>query len=178
MIERIWQAQMPIAWVVADTVYGGNLNLRTWLEVHGYPYVAVMHEEQKKSLDELLALLTPTSQQVIEFWLQFGGSYQDIAQAFDSDVRTIRTRFHRATQRLKNLVSARRIRESDLRQWLQTNLLLLEEEWEVWKRDFSLRDFIKGEAYANVFGGHPYRGQFMPEDDYVPDAFLPPSYWN
>lgn len=39
MIERIWQAQIPIAWVVADTVYGGNLNLRTWLEVHGYPYV-------------------------------------------------------------------------------------------------------------------------------------------
>jgi SRSO17 transposase len=39
MIERIWQAQIPIAWVVADTVYGGNLDLRTWLEVHGYPYV-------------------------------------------------------------------------------------------------------------------------------------------
>src|SRR5438128_6328233 len=39
MIERIWQAQIPICWVVADTVYGGNLDLRTWLEVHGYPYV-------------------------------------------------------------------------------------------------------------------------------------------
>src|SRR5205807_4370508 len=25
MIERIWQAQIPISWVVADTVYGGNL---------------------------------------------------------------------------------------------------------------------------------------------------------
>ena len=36
MIERIFQAQIPIAWVVADTVYGGNLDLRTWLEAHGY----------------------------------------------------------------------------------------------------------------------------------------------
>lgn len=39
MIERIWQAQIPISWVVADTVYGGNLHLRTWLEAHGDPYV-------------------------------------------------------------------------------------------------------------------------------------------
>src|SRR5215467_14566715 len=39
MIERVFQAQIPIAWVVADTVYGGNLDLRTWLETHQYPYV-------------------------------------------------------------------------------------------------------------------------------------------
>src|SRR3989440_3388252 len=39
MLERIFQAQIPMAWVVADTVYGGNLDLRTWLEAHGYPYV-------------------------------------------------------------------------------------------------------------------------------------------
>jgi len=39
MIERIFQAQIPISWVVADTVYGGNLELRTWLEAHQYPYV-------------------------------------------------------------------------------------------------------------------------------------------
>ncbi len=39
MIERIFQTQIPICWVVADTVYGGNLDLRTWLETHGYPYV-------------------------------------------------------------------------------------------------------------------------------------------
>ena len=29
MMERIFQAAVPIAWVVADTVYGGNLDLRT-----------------------------------------------------------------------------------------------------------------------------------------------------
>src|SRR5258708_10111850 len=39
MIERLWKAQIPITWVVADSVYGGNLDLRTWLEAHGYPYV-------------------------------------------------------------------------------------------------------------------------------------------
>ena len=39
MLARLWDAQVPIAWVVADTVYGGNLDLRTWLEDHGYPYV-------------------------------------------------------------------------------------------------------------------------------------------
>jgi SRSO17 transposase len=39
MIERIFQAQVPLAWVVADSVYGGNLDLRTWLEAHQYSYV-------------------------------------------------------------------------------------------------------------------------------------------
>jgi SRSO17 transposase len=39
MIERIFQATVPISWVVADTVYGGNLDLRTWLEAHGYASV-------------------------------------------------------------------------------------------------------------------------------------------
>jgi SRSO17 transposase len=33
------EAGCPIAWVVADTVYGGNLDLRTWLQAHGYQYV-------------------------------------------------------------------------------------------------------------------------------------------
>jgi SRSO17 transposase len=39
MVERIWKAQISISWVVADTVYGSNLDLRTWLEAHGYWYV-------------------------------------------------------------------------------------------------------------------------------------------
>jgi SRSO17 transposase len=39
MVERVHQAKIPLSWVVADTVYGGNLDLRTWLEAHGYPYV-------------------------------------------------------------------------------------------------------------------------------------------
>jgi SRSO17 transposase len=39
MIERIRKAAVPIAWVVADTVYGGNLDLRAWLEASAYSYV-------------------------------------------------------------------------------------------------------------------------------------------
>jgi SRSO17 transposase len=39
MMERLHQAQIPIDWVVADTVYGNNLDLRTWLEDHGYCHV-------------------------------------------------------------------------------------------------------------------------------------------
>jgi SRSO17 transposase len=39
MIERIRQAGVAVSWVVADTVYGGNLDLRTWLQDQGYSYV-------------------------------------------------------------------------------------------------------------------------------------------
>ena len=39
MLGRINEVGCPIAWVVADTVYGGNLDLRNWVEAHGYPYV-------------------------------------------------------------------------------------------------------------------------------------------
>jgi SRSO17 transposase len=38
MIERLWKAGIPFAWVVADTVYGGNGALRALLEVHQYFY--------------------------------------------------------------------------------------------------------------------------------------------
>ena len=39
MVERLFQAHLPISWVVADTVYGSNLDLRMWLESHHYSYV-------------------------------------------------------------------------------------------------------------------------------------------
>jgi SRSO17 transposase len=42
MIERVWQAQIPISWIVADSVYGSNLDLRACLEAHGSPYVMAM----------------------------------------------------------------------------------------------------------------------------------------
>ena len=53
MLERIFQAQIPITWVVADSVYGGNLDLRTWLEAHGYPYVLAV------ACDEPVGIVTP-----------------------------------------------------------------------------------------------------------------------
>ncbi len=38
---------------MADTVYGGNLDLRTWLEAHGYPYVLAV------ACDEPVGIVTP-----------------------------------------------------------------------------------------------------------------------
>jgi SRSO17 transposase len=56
MLKRIEEAGCPIAWVVADTVYGGNLDLRTWLEAHGYPYVLAV------ACTEPVGILTPDGQ--------------------------------------------------------------------------------------------------------------------
>jgi SRSO17 transposase len=42
MLERLFAAQVPVAWVVADSVYGGNANLRAWLEEHQYCYVGAV----------------------------------------------------------------------------------------------------------------------------------------
>ncbi len=53
MVERLHQAKVAIDWVVADSVYGNNLDLRTWLEDHGYWYVlAVANTEE-------VGILTP-----------------------------------------------------------------------------------------------------------------------
>lgn len=39
MVERLLQANVPIEWVVADCVYGGNLDLRMFLQARGLAYV-------------------------------------------------------------------------------------------------------------------------------------------
>jgi SRSO17 transposase len=53
MLERIWDAQLPIDWVVADSVYGDNLDLRTWLQAHGYCYILAV------PCNEPVGILTP-----------------------------------------------------------------------------------------------------------------------
>ncbi len=42
MLARLHQARVPVDWVVADSVYGGQLELRTWLETHHYCYVGAV----------------------------------------------------------------------------------------------------------------------------------------
>ncbi len=39
MVQRAQAAQLPIGWIVADTVYGHAPELRRWLEEQGYAYV-------------------------------------------------------------------------------------------------------------------------------------------
>jgi len=39
MLQRLKLAQVSIEWVVADSVYGSNPDLRTWLETQKQPYV-------------------------------------------------------------------------------------------------------------------------------------------
>jgi SRSO17 transposase len=56
MLERVCRAQIPIAWVVADTVYGENLDLRTWLQAHAYAYVLAV------PCNEPVGIVTPDGQ--------------------------------------------------------------------------------------------------------------------
>jgi SRSO17 transposase len=51
MLERLLQAQVRVAWVVADSVYGGNPDLRTWLETHTQPYVMAIACDEPVVLD-------------------------------------------------------------------------------------------------------------------------------
>ena len=54
MVERLEQAQVSVEWVVADSVYGGNPDLRSWLETHRQPYVMAV------ACDEPIVLHLPT----------------------------------------------------------------------------------------------------------------------
>lgn len=53
MMQRLFECQLEISWVVADTVYGGHLDLRNWLEAHDYSYVLAV------ACDEPIGLQTP-----------------------------------------------------------------------------------------------------------------------
>ena len=60
MLERLHQARVPVAWVVADSVYGGYAELRTWLETHQQPYVGAV------ACDEPVVLQTPAGVRRVE----------------------------------------------------------------------------------------------------------------
>lgn len=46
MLERAFKAGVPSAWVTGDEVYGGDGNLRRWLEQERRPYVLAVRENQ------------------------------------------------------------------------------------------------------------------------------------
>jgi len=60
MLARLWDAQVPIAWVVADTVYGSNLDLRGFLDACGYAYVLAV------ACDEPVGIQTPDGRRWVE----------------------------------------------------------------------------------------------------------------
>jgi SRSO17 transposase len=47
MLQRLCDAQVPIDWVVGDSVYGDNLDLRLWLQAHGYAFVLEVHCDEE-----------------------------------------------------------------------------------------------------------------------------------
>jgi SRSO17 transposase len=51
MVERLTLAQVSIAWVVADSVYGSNPELRAWLESRNLPYVMAVACDEPVVLD-------------------------------------------------------------------------------------------------------------------------------
>ncbi len=51
LLERLVRAQVKLDWVVADTVYGGNLELRTWLEAQHQPYVMAVASDEPVVLE-------------------------------------------------------------------------------------------------------------------------------
>src|SRR5258708_3710503 len=59
-LSRLHQAGVPVGWVVADSVYGGHLELRTWLESHQYAYVGAV------ACDEPVVLQTPLGVRRVE----------------------------------------------------------------------------------------------------------------
>jgi SRSO17 transposase len=77
MLQRLWQAQLLISWVVADSVYGSNPELRGGLEARKQPYVMAVACTEPVVLDlpslgvrrlevqELPALLAPACWQTL-----------------------------------------------------------------------------------------------------------------
>ncbi len=46
MIERALAHGVPFAWVTGDTIYGGDRNLRLWLEEHHLPFVLTVAKDE------------------------------------------------------------------------------------------------------------------------------------
>jgi SRSO17 transposase len=59
MMQRLHQAEIPIDWVVADTVYGNNLDLRIWLEDHQYSFVLAVANT------EPIGIMTPEGRKLV-----------------------------------------------------------------------------------------------------------------
>jgi SRSO17 transposase len=73
MLERVSQEKLPISWVVADTVYGSNQDLRDWLFAHHSSYVLAVR------CDEPVEIMTPNGRErmrVAEAEARFLGAHE------------------------------------------------------------------------------------------------------
>lgn len=59
MLERVFEQKLPLRWVVADSVYGSNLDLRAFLEEQTQAYVLAV------PCDEPVGLLTSTGRRYL-----------------------------------------------------------------------------------------------------------------
>jgi SRSO17 transposase len=64
MLQRVFTAGIPAAWVTGDEIYGDDSDLRRWLEVEGHPYVlavssnhAIWRDGVLERVDALVAAL-------------------------------------------------------------------------------------------------------------------------
>ncbi len=105
------------------------------------PEMVLMQAEDKKALDELLDLLSPAYHDIIVLRVLAGWSYEKIAETTQCDIRTLRTKFHRAAHSLAKIVEKRQIHERDLQRWLFLY------QFDVQGRALPLRDYLKGTAY-------------------------------
>jgi SRSO17 transposase len=67
LLERAFAAGVPAAWVTADSIYGGDYKLRSWLEERQQPYVLAIPKNQRIGLttraDAAVARWTPDAWQ-------------------------------------------------------------------------------------------------------------------
>jgi SRSO17 transposase len=79
MIERIHKAKIPLSWIVADTVYGNNLDLRTWLEDHGYFFVLAVECREPAAIRTPDGVRREVEAQEVEALMIEAGAWQRLS---------------------------------------------------------------------------------------------------
>ncbi len=83
------------------------------------PERIVLYAEDSDDLERLLDMLPGSYRQVIEDVVLRARSYEGVAEHNGMNVIAVRTRYHRAVQRLAKIVRQEQFSESDLRRWLE-----------------------------------------------------------
>ena len=79
----------------------------------------MLYAEDSDDLERLLHKLPESYRQVIEEVVLRARPYEEVADCYGMNVIAVRTRYHRAVQRLAKIVRQEQLSESDLRRWLE-----------------------------------------------------------